>query len=297
MSDSESETEVEKIVKNGKKKPRTQCRGWCYTINNPTDEDMIEVGTLITDSEADYFINAEEVGEEGTPHYQGYVRFKTKKSLKYVKTCLTRAHLEMQKGTYIDAILYCMKDGCYIEQGDRPVQGKRSDLEVIYKDIKKGVSDKEIAIKYPTQYAFHRRSFTAFREMNSVKHTTVYAYDPEDEDHGLIVGKLIRQGAKDFEDAYTATNIYKELGKHCVDTICIGFHNYKSAKLYCGAAYQNTRTKQVYYKVKRLCTPKNKLSFKCIEDAFSKEETGFPEEIYEEERADSEEFGSICEKD
>lgn len=93
-------------------------RGWCFTINNPTGWDDIDLERLA--EFATYVIRGKEKGEEGTDHYQGYVYFKEKKSLLYVKEFIPRAHLESQRGTFDQAIDYCKKDGDWEEWGDRP---------------------------------------------------------------------------------------------------------------------------------------------------------------------------------
>lgn len=104
-----------------------RCRGWCFTINNHTEDDHQAVAAC--SEPAQYLIVAREVGESGTPHLQGYVYFKTLKSLKQVSALLPRAHLERQRGTFDEAIAYCKKDGDFQEVGDPPMsrseQGKR----------------------------------------------------------------------------------------------------------------------------------------------------------------------------
>lgn len=95
--------------------------GWCFTLNNPQEEDSIEELKVA----AQYLICAKEVGEEGTPHIQGYTFFKSKKSLAQLKKFLPRAHFEAQKGSFEQAIDYCKKDGDFVEFGIPPVSRKR----------------------------------------------------------------------------------------------------------------------------------------------------------------------------
>lgn len=96
-------------------------RNWCFTINNPTEEDSAEE----LKQQASYVIIGKEVGEGGTPHLQGYCHFKTMKSLSQLKKLLPRAHLEVCKGSPEDNIAYCQKDGDYIEFGEAPMSKKR----------------------------------------------------------------------------------------------------------------------------------------------------------------------------
>ncbi len=84
---------------------------WCFTINNPTDDDKL---TAEQREEIEYLIVNREVGEEGTPHWQGYVVFLNRKRLTTVKKFFPRAHLEIKRGTVAEAIHYSMKPvpGC-----------------------------------------------------------------------------------------------------------------------------------------------------------------------------------------
>lgn len=97
--------------------PRTDKRHakrWCYTLNNPTDDETFDE-TLCT-----YTVVGNEVGEEGTPHYQGYCAFKKEMTLAGVKKLLPRAHWEVAKGTPWQNRVYCTKDGDFIEHGEVP---------------------------------------------------------------------------------------------------------------------------------------------------------------------------------
>lgn len=106
---------------------------WCFTINNFTLEPAFHASM-------DYLVYGIERGESGTPHLQGYVRFKCRKALATVKSLLdSRAHLEKAKGDEKSNREYCTKDGNFKEFGtyDEKAgkQGHRSDLEDIAQDI------------------------------------------------------------------------------------------------------------------------------------------------------------------
>lgn len=87
---------------------------WCFTINNPSVSDL-PPPELLT-----YIVYGEEVGTDGTPHYQGYVCFINRKRFSTVKNHMPRAHLERMKGTPFEASEYCKKDGNYHESGELP---------------------------------------------------------------------------------------------------------------------------------------------------------------------------------
>nr|WAE42321.1 MAG: replication associated protein [Cressdnaviricota sp.] len=93
---------------------RTRSRRWCYTLNNYTVE---EFDTLThTFSKEKYSILGKEIGESGTPHLQGYVEFKNARTLNSLKKINSRIHWEKAKGTKLDNIAYCSKDGIVTEK-------------------------------------------------------------------------------------------------------------------------------------------------------------------------------------
>ncbi len=78
----------------------------CFTLNNPSDPIPFDVEKM------DYLVYQKEVGRNGTPHFQGYCEFKTKKRLAAVKELLggDSVHIERRMGTQEAAIRYCKKD-------------------------------------------------------------------------------------------------------------------------------------------------------------------------------------------
>lgn len=75
------------------------------------------------------------IGKEICPetkrnHLQGFVYFENPLTYKSVqkRLCNYSIHVEQMKGTHEEAIEYCKKDGDFLEEGERPVQGDRGDL-------------------------------------------------------------------------------------------------------------------------------------------------------------------------
>lgn len=91
---------------------------WCFTLNNYT----VEEWEAVKEWECSYLIFGKEVGEEGTPHLQGYVSFASQKTLATLKKKFqARAHWEVARGTPKQASEYCEKEGDVFEKGTRPL--------------------------------------------------------------------------------------------------------------------------------------------------------------------------------
>jgi len=126
----------------------SQAKHWCWTLNNYTEDELASLQALGNElPEITYIIWGKEKGQEETPHLQGYVAFKRRKSLQAAKRLLSdRAHCEIARGSPKQAAEYCQKDGDYEEYGKLPGgQGKRSDLELCTHLIKEGKTTRELA--------------------------------------------------------------------------------------------------------------------------------------------------------
>lgn len=99
---------------NTRTKKRTQ--HWVFTLNNYTDETIPQY----KESVHEYMIYGREVSSTGTPHLQGYVKFKVNKMMSAVIKALPGAHVEPMYSTPADCIKYCQKDGDYEEFGTVP---------------------------------------------------------------------------------------------------------------------------------------------------------------------------------
>lgn len=97
-----------------------RARGWCVTINNPTEEDEIAVFGCADSEKIKYGVFGFERGENGTPHIQGFVYFVNAVRLNTVKEFFARCHAERMRGTPLEAATYCKKDGDYWECGTLP---------------------------------------------------------------------------------------------------------------------------------------------------------------------------------
>lgn len=95
----------------GNTKQIAPAKRWCFTLNNPTTEEITEMKVLFEIQEDKYVLGTE-IGESGTPHIQGYVHFASKCRPLSLKLS-SRIHWEKCKGTEKQNIDYCTKDGDY----------------------------------------------------------------------------------------------------------------------------------------------------------------------------------------
>lgn len=101
---------------------QTQSKYWCFTINNPMDN----YGDLKRLIKWSYMVVGREIGDEGTPHLQGFVAMETRVRFTTMKKLIPKAHLEPMYGTTNQAIQYCKKDGDWEEYGVLPVDTGRT---------------------------------------------------------------------------------------------------------------------------------------------------------------------------
>lgn len=106
---------------------------------------------------------AEVCPTSGRKHWQGCVYFYDKKSISSAQKLLKigKSHIEfIQKSDdSADSTNYCKKDENYKEFGQMPVQGKRTDLEALIRDIKEGtLTTNEIVLSNPVMYHQYGRT-------------------------------------------------------------------------------------------------------------------------------------------
>ena len=127
---------------------------WCFTLNNYTQANVDRL--LALRNSVAYLIFGRETGVSGTPHLQGFVSFRSKKTLQQVISTLGQCHCSIAR--YItQSIEYCKKDGQFEEIGEPPQekqQGRRSDLEDFKVAVKEGMTDmRQIREQFSNVYA------------------------------------------------------------------------------------------------------------------------------------------------
>lgn len=127
-------------------------RSICYTLNNYTPEELKSAEEY---DACQYHVFGKEIGEDRkTPHLQGYIELKTRKTMVGLKKIafLKRAHIERRMGSQKQAIKYCKKDGDVHEFGEVRQQGQRNDLGSMYSLIKEGKSNLDVMEEMPGTY-------------------------------------------------------------------------------------------------------------------------------------------------
>ncbi len=147
--------------------PGSTSKCWVVTVNNPSDP-----AVLLEDySDVRYAIWQEECGENNTPHQQGYVEWKNKKSLRACVLQHGHAHWAPRRGTRDQARAYCRKEETRVsgphEHGEwSNGQGARTDLLHIKRKIDEGASDKVLWEENPVTML---RTFKGWDRYRKVK--------------------------------------------------------------------------------------------------------------------------------
>lgn len=170
---------------------------WCFTINNPV-EDQLPPNVW---PDVQYVIWQFEAGDIGTNHIQGYVAFKSRKRISWLKHhCEYTAHWEPRLGLHSEAKHYCMKpvDGCDCEHcsaaigqriagpwehGDDSLiaegQGDRNDIDDCKTMLDAGKTDADIAEAHWGTWCRNYRAFERYRKLSKgnrrtwITHVTV----------------------------------------------------------------------------------------------------------------------------
>jgi len=186
--------------------PNARCRRVVFTLNNPTDEEKNNVQICMEGLMHGIVFGGygNEVGEEGTPHIQGFLCFKEGKTFNAIHALpgFARCHFENMRGTIDDSITYCSKDGDYVQYGVKPTQGKRNDLEEVVEMVKAGKRLREVAVACCSQFIKFNKGIERLIALQvqprSAKTRVLWYWGPT----GTGKSKLA------FETAYAASSYY-----------------------------------------------------------------------------------------
>jgi len=104
---------------------RIRSRRWCFTLNNYTNE---EYDNIMSQMSHHSYIIGKEVGEQGTPHLQGYLECKNQVDFNVIKKINNRLHIEKAKGDKKQNIAYCSKEKDFKTNFKIPKEIKKAEL-------------------------------------------------------------------------------------------------------------------------------------------------------------------------
>jgi len=144
-----------------------RARNFCVTLNNYTEEEE----NIFNELKCKYIIIGKEVGENGTPHLQGYIEFKDPLTLSALKKRIgKRSHIEPRRGTAEQASDYCKKDGNFFEKGTMSKQGQRQDLIDLKEQILSGsMTVDDITLNDPIKYHQYGRTINKLEDLKMRK--------------------------------------------------------------------------------------------------------------------------------
>jgi hypothetical protein len=128
----------------GNTRPPARARRWCFTLNNYGKEEYERLKCWL-DTKTQYSLG-EEIGENGTPHLQGYFEVKNPVKFETLRRVNERWHLEAAKGDRDSNYRYTTKDGKYVTN----ITPKRSNVEQMHDRI---LSKYESVVWKPWQQA------------------------------------------------------------------------------------------------------------------------------------------------
>lgn len=137
---------------------------WCFTLNNPPD--LLDT---IDWTNVRCAVWSREIGDSGTPHYQGYMCMLKQTKLGGMKKLIEGAHFESCKGNHAQNIAYCTKDPkegpwWYPDEAtvrDYKGQGNRTDIDKLIEKMDSGATVSEIRRDMPSMLLYHRPSIIA----------------------------------------------------------------------------------------------------------------------------------------
>lgn len=152
-----------------------------FTLNNFTSEEVKTLENLAVENYFKFISFQEEIGENGTPHLQGYFILPKRTEFPVIKRKLPgRAHLDVRKGNHSQALAYVTKnetkklDGISFQFGTSPnddskasEQGRRNDLMIVKEAIDSGAAELELWDEFFPQMVKYRNNLSYYRSLKS----------------------------------------------------------------------------------------------------------------------------------
>lgn len=111
---------------------------------------MVDIDGAVEAGDCTYLCYGIEVGENGTPHLQGYLERAQMSRLAAIKKIpgLREAHLEPRFGTQEQAIEYCKKDGKFYEFGKKKADRQKQNDNLMQERLKSVKKKLDEGVKY-----------------------------------------------------------------------------------------------------------------------------------------------------
>lgn len=158
-----------------------KARGFCFTVNNYSGQDIDWLAKLGQEPSTQYLIaGLEEAPSTGTPHIQGYIYFKNPRSIDKIWEEVP-GHVIRANGSPYDNFVYCSKGGIFKEWGTRPEkQGKRTDLDIVKGMIAGRASISEIWLEVSSYQAlrFAEKGLELFAEKRTMSPLVEWLWGP-----------------------------------------------------------------------------------------------------------------------
>lgn len=188
-----------------------------FTHNNYTEADFDSLKVNLPRI-AKYAVVGKEVGEQQTPHLQGYVQLLKRSNWNSVCARMKaycngrQPHIEVSRPNNSQAAAtYCMKDGDYWEHGSLRLQGQRTDLESLRKDVLDGASLGDIARNHTSAFLRYSRGIKEMHNMVKVENERKLL-EEEYKDANLRPWQAAAVTLLDAQDRRKVLWIYEDVG-------------------------------------------------------------------------------------
>jgi hypothetical protein len=203
-----------------------KARAFVFTLNNWTEQEYEKILKL----KYNYIVIGDEIAPStGTPHLQGYVHFKSPTSSNTIRSHIPRAWFEQANGTAEQNFDYSRKEYLKFEDGKRPAQGKRKDIDHIKEYVQEtpNANMADIIDHYPTnnQTIKYAETLLKYKEKGRTTKPKILWY------HGETGTGKTHTAYEEHPDAYIKDNEHKWFeGYDAHETIIIDDMRYDTFK-------------------------------------------------------------------
>ncbi len=162
---------------------RARSNYFMFTINNPARPlNLCPIDFGSWRNVPRYAIYQLEIGENGTPHLQGYICFRSQiKALTLSNYFGGHPHLEPRRGTHTQAKEYCSKDDTRVEgpwtfgddEGIPESQGARTDMIGLKRDLDEDTKLTVIADNHFALYLRYPKAIKMYKRLKSTRRSWV----------------------------------------------------------------------------------------------------------------------------